>query len=151
MTNRERLIAALLALSLAGNAAAQGGPLTPLDDPRLQPVLRGADAGPTDRRYFGDVPSRLAAGGRDAPAVTQPPSVTLKTAGGRSAEENHEPLHHLWTHSPHASPKLLEAAAKGTHLPHATPKLLEAAAKGTHLPHATPKLYEAATPGRLAR
>jgi hypothetical protein len=132
MTNRERLIAALVALSLAGNAAAQGGPLTPLDDPRLHPVLRGADAGPTDPRYFGGVPSRLAAGGRDAPAVTQPPSVTQESAGGRSAE-NHEPLHHLWTRIPHATPKLLEAAAKGTHVPHATPKLLESAAKGTHI------------------
>jgi hypothetical protein len=123
MTNRERLIAALVALSLAGNAAAQGGPLTPLDDPRLQPVLRGADAGRADPRYFGDVPSRLAAGGRDAPAVTQPPSVTQKSAGGRSAEENHEPLHHLWT-------KLHEATSTGTHVPHATPKLYETAVKG---------------------
>ena len=50
-------------------------------------------------------------------AVTQPPSVTQKTAGGRSAEEVN--------HSEFSIVKLLDAA---------TPKLYEAACKGTHLP-----------------
>src|SRR5437764_13475062 len=49
-------------------------------------------------------------------AVTQPPSVSQKTAGGRAAEEVH--------HSEFSIVKLLDAA---------TPKLLEAACKGTHI------------------
>jgi len=86
MTNRERLGAALVALSLAGNAAAQGGHLTPLDDPRLQPVLRGTDAGPSDPRHFGGVPSRLIAGGRDGPSpYRQPSAYQIVSAGDGSS------------------------------------------------------------------
>jgi hypothetical protein len=115
MTNRERLIAALIALSLAGNAAAQGGPLTPLDDPRLQPVLRGTDAGPADPHFFGGVTSRLVAGGRDRPSPYQQPSTYQIVSAGKDH---------------HASPKLYESMSKGTHVPRATPKLNEATAKG---------------------
>ena len=50
-------------------------------------------------------------------ALTQPPSVSQKTAGGRAAEEVN--------HSEFTVVKLLDAA---------TPKLYEAACKGTHLP-----------------
>ncbi len=49
--------------------------------------------------------------------VTQPPSVTQKTAGGRAAE--------AVQHSQFTIVKLLDAA---------TPKLFEAACKGTHIP-----------------
>src|SRR6516164_11618632 len=49
-------------------------------------------------------------------SVTQPPSVTQKTAGGRSAEAA--------TFSEFSITKLMDAA---------TPKLFEAACKGTHL------------------
>ena len=115
MMNRERLIATLVALSLAGNAAAQGGPLTPLDDPRLQPVLRGTDAAPADPRFFGGVTSRLVAGGRDGSSPYQQPSTYQIVSAGKDQ---------------HASPKLYEFMSKGTHVPHATPKLLEVAVKG---------------------
>src|SRR5260370_8689624 len=50
-------------------------------------------------------------------AITQPPSVSQKTAGGRSAEEV--------THSEFSIVNLLDAA---------TPKLHEPTSKGTHLP-----------------
>jgi len=59
-------------------------------------------------------------------AVTQPPSVTQKTAGGRSAEEV--------THSEFSIVKLVDAA---------TPKLYEAACKGTHIPEVTIELLRA--------
>ena len=59
-------------------------------------------------------------------AVTQPPSVTAKTAGGRSAEEVN--------HSEFSIVKLLDAA---------TPKLYEAACKGTHLPEVVIECWRA--------
>jgi hypothetical protein len=101
MTNRERLVAALIALSLAGNAAAQGGPLTPLDDPRRLPVLRGTDAGPADPRYFGGVLSGLVAGGRGAPSPYLQPSTHQIVSAGKDH---------------HATPKLYEAATNGNHV-----------------------------------
>lgn len=58
--------------------------------------------------------------------VTQPASVTQKTAGGRSAEEvNHQEFRIV---------KLVDAA---------TPKLYEAACKGTHIPEVTIELWRA--------
>jgi len=59
-------------------------------------------------------------------AVTQPPSVTQKSAGGRSAEEV--------DHSEFTIVKLVDAA---------TPKLYEAACKGTHIPEVTIELWRA--------
>lgn len=59
-------------------------------------------------------------------AVQQPPSVTQKTAGGRAAEEVQ--------HSAFQITKLLDAA---------TPKLYEAACKGTHIPEVTIELWRA--------
>ena len=59
-------------------------------------------------------------------AVTQPPSVSQKTAGGRSAEEVN--------HSEFSIVKLLDAA---------TPKLHEAACKGTHLPEVVIEVWRA--------
>ena len=58
--------------------------------------------------------------------VTQPPSVTQKTAGGRAAEEVN--------HSEFCITKLVDAA---------TPKLYEAACKGTHIPEITVELWRA--------
>jgi type VI secretion system secreted protein Hcp len=57
-------------------------------------------------------------------AITQPASVTQKSAGGRSAEEV--------DHSEFSMVKLLDAA---------TPKLHEAACKGTHIPKVTVELW----------
>ena len=58
--------------------------------------------------------------------VMQPPSVTQKSAGGRSAEEvNHREF---------TITKLLDAS---------TPKLYEAACKGTHIPEVTIELWRA--------
>ena len=59
-------------------------------------------------------------------AVTQPPSVSQKTAGGRSAEEVN--------HSEFSIVKLLDAA---------TPKLHEAACKGTHLKEVVIEVWRA--------
>jgi type VI secretion system secreted protein Hcp len=59
-------------------------------------------------------------------AVTQPPSVSQKTAGGRGAEEV--------DHSEFTIVKLLDAA---------TPKLYEAACKGTHIPEVVIELWRA--------
>lgn len=59
-------------------------------------------------------------------AITQPASVTQKTAGGRAAEEVN--------HSEFSIVKLLDAA---------TPKLYEAACKGTHLPEVVIELFRA--------
>lgn len=59
-------------------------------------------------------------------AITQPASVTQKSAGGRGAEEV--------DHSPFSIVKLLDAA---------TPKLHEAACKGTHIPEVTVELWRA--------
>jgi len=59
-------------------------------------------------------------------AVTQPPSYSQKTAGGRSAEEVN--------HSEFTIVKLLDAA---------TPKLHEAACKGTHLPEVVIEVWRA--------
>jgi type VI secretion system secreted protein Hcp len=59
-------------------------------------------------------------------AVTQPPSVTQKSAGGRSAEEVN--------HSEFTIVKLVDAA---------TPKLYEAACKGTHLKEVVIELWRA--------
>jgi len=58
--------------------------------------------------------------------VAQPPSVSQKTAGGRSAEEA--------DHSPVTITKLLDAA---------TPKLYEACCKGTHIPTVSIELWRA--------
>jgi type VI secretion system secreted protein Hcp len=58
--------------------------------------------------------------------VTQPPSVTQKSAGGRSAEEV--------DHTEFSITKLVDAA---------TPKLYEAACKGTHIPEVTVELWRA--------
>jgi type VI secretion system secreted protein Hcp len=58
--------------------------------------------------------------------IAQPPSVTQKTAGGRSAE--------AVTHSEYCVVKLLDAAS---------PKLFEAACKGTHIPEVTIELVRA--------
>ena len=58
--------------------------------------------------------------------ITQPASVTQKSAGGRSAEEVN--------HSEFSIVKLLDAA---------TPKLHEAACKGTHIPEVTIELFRA--------
>ena len=58
--------------------------------------------------------------------LTQPPSVTQKTAGGRSAE--------AIEHSEFKIVKLLDAA---------TPKLAEAACKGTHIPEVVVELWRA--------
>ncbi len=58
--------------------------------------------------------------------VHQPASVTQKTAGGRAAEEVQ--------HSEFQITKLLDAA---------TPKLYEAACKGTHIPEVTIELWRA--------
>lgn len=58
--------------------------------------------------------------------ITQPPSVTQKTAGGRSAEEVQ--------HSEYKIVKLLDAA---------TPKLYEACCKGTHIPEVVIELWRA--------
>jgi len=58
--------------------------------------------------------------------VTQPPSVTQKTAGGRAAE--------AVQHSEFVIVKLVDAA---------TPKLYEAACKGTHIPEVTIELWRA--------
>ena len=59
-------------------------------------------------------------------AITQPASVTQKSAGGRSAESV--------DHSEFSIVKLLDAA---------TPKLHEAACKGTHIPEVTIELWRA--------
>jgi len=59
-------------------------------------------------------------------AITQPASVSQKTAGGRAAEEA--------DHSPFSIVKLLDAA---------TPKLYEAACKGTHIPEVVIELWRA--------
>src|SRR5215510_12268107 len=59
-------------------------------------------------------------------AVTQPPSISQKTAGGRGAEEV--------DHSEFSIVKLLDAA---------TPKLYESACKGTHLPEVVIELWRA--------
>lgn len=59
-------------------------------------------------------------------AIKQPPSVTQKTAGGRTAE--------AVEHSEFQIVKLLDAA---------TPKLYEAACKGTHLPEVVIELWRA--------
>ena len=59
-------------------------------------------------------------------AVTQPPSVTQKSAGGRSSEEA--------DHSPFVFTKLVDAA---------TPKLYEACCKGTHIKEVTIELWRA--------
>jgi len=59
-------------------------------------------------------------------AITQPASVTQKSAGGRTAEEAH--------HSPFSIVKLLDAAS---------PKLYEAPCKGTHIPEVTIELWRA--------
>ncbi len=59
-------------------------------------------------------------------AVTQPPSTSQKTAGGRGAEEVN--------HSEFSIVKLLDAA---------TPKLHEAACKGTHIPEVTIEVWRA--------
>lgn len=61
-----------------------------------------------------------------AHAIVQPPSVSQKTAGGRAAEEAN--------HSEFSITKLLDAA---------TPKLYEAACKGTHLPEVVIELLRA--------
>lgn len=58
--------------------------------------------------------------------VTQPASVTQKTAGGRTAE--------AVQHSEFRIVKLLDAS---------TPKLLEAACKGTHIPEVTIECWRA--------
>ena len=58
--------------------------------------------------------------------VTQPPSVTQKTAGGRTAE--------AVQHSEFKISKLVDAA---------TPKLYEAACKGTHIPEVTIECWRA--------
>ena len=58
--------------------------------------------------------------------VTQPASVTQKTAGGRTAE--------AVQHSEFVIEKLVDAA---------TPKLYEAACKGTHIPEVTIELWRA--------
>jgi type VI secretion system secreted protein Hcp len=58
--------------------------------------------------------------------VTQPPSVTQKTAGGRTAE--------AVQHSEFKIVKLVDAA---------TPKLYEAACKGTHIPEVTIECWRA--------
>jgi type VI secretion system secreted protein Hcp len=58
--------------------------------------------------------------------VTQPPSVTQKTAGGRTAE--------AVQHSEFKIGKLVDAA---------TPKLYEAACKGTHIPEVTIECWRA--------
>jgi len=59
-------------------------------------------------------------------AVKQPASVTQKSAGGRGAEEV--------DHSEFTITKLVDAA---------TPKLYEAACKGTHIPEVTVELWRA--------
>src|SRR4030095_6252594 len=59
-------------------------------------------------------------------AVTQPPSASQKTAGGRSAEEVN--------HSEFSIIKLVDAA---------TPKLYEAACKGTHLAEVVIEVWRA--------
>jgi len=59
-------------------------------------------------------------------AVSQPSSVTQKSAGGRSAEEA--------DHSAFSIVKLLDAA---------TPKLYEACCLGTHIPEITVELWRA--------
>jgi len=59
-------------------------------------------------------------------AIKQPPSVTQKTAGGRTAE--------AVEHSEFQIVKLLDAA---------TPKLYEASCKGTHLPEVVIELWRA--------
>jgi type VI secretion system secreted protein Hcp len=61
-----------------------------------------------------------------AQSVTQPASVTQKSAGGRSAE--------AVQHSEFIIVKLLDAA---------TPKLFEAACKGTHIPEVTLECWRA--------
>lgn len=58
--------------------------------------------------------------------VTQPPSVTQKTAGGRTAE--------AIQHSEYKIVKLVDAA---------TPKLYEAACKGTHIPEVVIECWRA--------
>jgi len=58
--------------------------------------------------------------------VTQPPSVTQKTAGGRTAE--------AVQHSEFSIGKLVDAS---------TPKLYEAACKGTHIPEVTIECWRA--------
>ena len=59
-------------------------------------------------------------------AITQPASVSQKTAGGRSAEEVN--------HSEFSIVKLLDAA---------TPKLYEATCKGTHIPEVVVEVWRA--------
>jgi len=59
-------------------------------------------------------------------SVTQPPSLTQKTAGGRTAEAVH--------HSEFSVVKLVDAS---------TPKLYEAACKGTHIPEVTLECWRA--------
>ena len=58
--------------------------------------------------------------------ITQPPSVTQKTAGGRTAE--------AVQHSEFKITKLLDSA---------TPKIHEAACKGTHIPEVTIECWRA--------
>ena len=93
MTRLERLIAALVALSVTGNAAVQGGHLTPLDDPRLRPVARGTDAGLSDPRHFGTVPSRVMGGGRDAPSPYQQPFPYQITSAGKNDQPSPKGTH----------------------------------------------------------
>ena len=115
MTIRNRFVAALIAVTLAGNAAAQGGPVTVLEDPRRQPVLRESDAGPADVRFFREVISGLSVGGRDGLSrYHQPSAYQLLSAG------NHG----------HASPKVHESMTTRTQPLHATPKLAVAASWG---------------------
>lgn len=49
--------------------------------------------------------------------VTQPASITQKAAGGRSAEAVQFSEFRMWKFVDAATPKLFEAACKGTHIP----------------------------------
>ena len=59
-------------------------------------------------------------------AITQPPSITQKSAGGRSAEEVTHGEFSIVKLVDAASPKLFEAACKGTHIPVVTMDLMRA-------------------------
>lgn len=58
--------------------------------------------------------------------VKQPPSITQKTAGGRSAEEVQHGEFVISKLTDAATPKLYEAACKGTHLPEVVIELVRA-------------------------